>query len=131
LPGHPDIPTVLIYAFDDEIFEPDWERFMARELLGIEPIEISGGHFPMVEDPEALARVLDRVSSASTRLPYEDWLDCSFARFAQATSGEARCVLLVLSASEVALGTDTCFRAGGRRVSAGMGRCGREVSQAP
>jgi pimeloyl-ACP methyl ester carboxylesterase len=60
---------VLIYAFDDEIFEPDWERFMARELLGIEPIEISGGHFPMVEDPEAVAGVLDRVSSASTRLP--------------------------------------------------------------
>jgi hypothetical protein len=53
----------------------------------------------MVEDPEALARVLDRVSSASTRLPYEDWLDCSFARFAQATSGEARCVLLVRSIS--------------------------------
>src|SRR3954453_15621894 len=35
----------------------------------------------------------------------------------------------VLSASEVALGTDTFFRAGGRRVSAGMGRYGRDVSQ--
>jgi len=66
LRGHPDIPTVLIYASDDEIFEPDWERFMARELLGIEPIEISGGHFPMVEDPEALARVLDRVEREHT-----------------------------------------------------------------
>ena len=43
----PAIPTVLVYAADDEFFEPAWERFMARELLGIEPIEISGGHFPM------------------------------------------------------------------------------------
>jgi pimeloyl-ACP methyl ester carboxylesterase len=58
LPGHPDVPTVLIYAADDEFFEPAWERFMARELLGIEPIEIGGGHFPMIEDPAGLAEVL-------------------------------------------------------------------------
>jgi pimeloyl-ACP methyl ester carboxylesterase len=31
---------------------------MARELLGIEPIELPGGHFPMLEDPEALAELL-------------------------------------------------------------------------
>ena len=58
LAGHPDVPTVLIYAADDEFFEPEWERFMARELLGIEPIEIPGGHFPMIEDPGGLADVL-------------------------------------------------------------------------
>jgi pimeloyl-ACP methyl ester carboxylesterase len=62
LPGHPDVPTVLVYTTDDEIFEPAWERFMARELLGIEPIEIPGGHFPMVEDPVALADLLDRLA---------------------------------------------------------------------
>ena len=62
VPGPPDVPTVLIYAADDEIFEPDWERFMARELLGIEPIEIPGGHFPMAEDPDALADLLDQVA---------------------------------------------------------------------
>ena len=62
LPGHPRVPTVLIYATDDEIFEPSWERFMARELLGIEPIEIPGGHFPMVEDPATLAELLDRLA---------------------------------------------------------------------
>jgi pimeloyl-ACP methyl ester carboxylesterase len=62
LPGHPDVPTVLICATDDEIFEPAWERFMARELLGVEPIEIPGGHFPMVEDPPALADLLDRLA---------------------------------------------------------------------
>ena len=62
LTGHPDVPTVLVYATDDEIFEPAWERFMARELLGIEPIEIPGGHFPMVEHPEALAELLDRLA---------------------------------------------------------------------
>jgi len=61
LPGHPEVPTALIYANEDEFFEPEWERLMAREVLGVEPIEIPGGHFPMAEDPEALAEVLDRL----------------------------------------------------------------------
>jgi pimeloyl-ACP methyl ester carboxylesterase len=62
LPGHPEVATSLIYASEDEFFEPEWERFMARELLGVEPIEIPGGHFPMIEDPEALADLLDRLA---------------------------------------------------------------------
>jgi pimeloyl-ACP methyl ester carboxylesterase len=62
LPRHPDVPTVLVYATEDEIFEPAWERFMAQELLGVEPIEIPGGHFPMVEDPAALGDLLDRLA---------------------------------------------------------------------
>jgi hypothetical protein len=52
--GHPDVLTVLAYSSHDELFEPAWERFTARQLLGIEPIEIAGGHFPMIEDPAAL-----------------------------------------------------------------------------
>jgi pimeloyl-ACP methyl ester carboxylesterase len=62
LRAHPDNPTVLIYAAEDELFEPVWERFMARELLGVEPIEVPGGHFPMAEDPEGLAELLVRVA---------------------------------------------------------------------
>lgn len=58
LDGHPDVPTVLIYAADDEFFNPDWERFMASEVLEIDAIEIPGGHFPMVEDPASLAQQL-------------------------------------------------------------------------
>ena len=55
----PDVPAALVYATDDEFFEPEYERFIARELLGAEPIEIPGGHFPMAEDPRRLAEVLD------------------------------------------------------------------------
>jgi pimeloyl-ACP methyl ester carboxylesterase len=55
----PDVPAALIYCSEDEFFEPDWERYLAREQLGIEPIELPGGHFPMVEQPERLADVLD------------------------------------------------------------------------
>ena len=59
LSEHPDVPTALIYAAEDEFFEPAFERFMARELLGVDPIQIPGGHFPMAEDPRALAELLD------------------------------------------------------------------------
>ncbi len=69
LPAHPDIPTALVYATDDELFEPAWERFMARELLGVEPIEIPGGHFPMAEDPDALAALLDRLAGEHASPP--------------------------------------------------------------
>jgi pimeloyl-ACP methyl ester carboxylesterase len=68
LRDHPDVPTALVYAADDELFEPAWERFMARELLGIEPIEIAGGHFPMIEDPDALGDLLDRLARESAGL---------------------------------------------------------------
>jgi pimeloyl-ACP methyl ester carboxylesterase len=67
LAGPPDVPTALIYASDDEFFEPEWERLMAREVLGVEPIQIPGGHFPMAEDPEALAEVLDRLASEDAK----------------------------------------------------------------
>jgi pimeloyl-ACP methyl ester carboxylesterase len=53
----------LIYAAEDEFFEPAFERFMARELLGVDPIQIPGGHFPMAEDPESLAELLDGLAS--------------------------------------------------------------------
>lgn len=62
LSSHPVTPTALVYAADDETFDPAWERFMAREMLGIEPIEIPGGHFPTAEDPEALADLLDALA---------------------------------------------------------------------
>jgi pimeloyl-ACP methyl ester carboxylesterase len=63
LSDHPDVPTALIYTMDDEFFTPEWERYVAREVLGIEPIGIAGGHFPMIEDPEALAELLDGLAS--------------------------------------------------------------------
>jgi pimeloyl-ACP methyl ester carboxylesterase len=69
LPGPPDVRAALIYAAEDEVFEPAWERFMAREVLRVEPIEIPGGHFPMIEDPPALAELLSSLAAASSSEP--------------------------------------------------------------
>jgi pimeloyl-ACP methyl ester carboxylesterase len=62
LAAHPDVPTELVYAAHDEFFTPEFERFVARELLSVEPIELQSGHFPMAEDPAGLAELLDRLS---------------------------------------------------------------------
>lgn len=68
LDEHPDVPTALIYAAEDEFFEPAFERFLAREVLGVDPIEIPTGHFPMAEDPGALADLLDHLDGARSQL---------------------------------------------------------------
>jgi pimeloyl-ACP methyl ester carboxylesterase len=65
LAEHPEVATALIFASIDEFFTPDWERFVARELLGIEPIEIPTGHFPMIEDPALLTDLLDRLARSA------------------------------------------------------------------
>ncbi len=63
LEDQPNVPTALVYAAEDEFFEPAFERFVARELCGIDPIEIPGGHFPMAEEPEALAILLEGLAT--------------------------------------------------------------------
>jgi pimeloyl-ACP methyl ester carboxylesterase len=63
LAEHPEVATALVYTADDEFFTPEWERFVAREMLGIEPVELPGGHFPMIEDPDGLAEVLDGLAA--------------------------------------------------------------------
>jgi pimeloyl-ACP methyl ester carboxylesterase len=62
LTEHPAIPAALVYGSYDEFFRPEWERFVAREMLGVEPIELATGHFPMVEDPDGLVQILDRLA---------------------------------------------------------------------
>ena len=44
----------------DEVIRPDWQRRVARDVLGVEPLEIDAGHSPMLECPQELADLLDR-----------------------------------------------------------------------
>jgi pimeloyl-ACP methyl ester carboxylesterase len=66
LTTHPACPTALIYTSEDEFFNPEWERFVARQVLGVEPIELPGGHFPMQEHPDTLADALDHLINESS-----------------------------------------------------------------
>jgi pimeloyl-ACP methyl ester carboxylesterase len=54
----PEVPASYIVCTDDRTVQPEWSRRAARERLGVEVIEIAGGHCPYVSRPAALARVL-------------------------------------------------------------------------
>ncbi|MFL5844167.1 MAG: alpha/beta fold hydrolase [Solirubrobacteraceae bacterium] len=58
LTAHPAVPVTFVYGAHDEFFDPAWSRWVAREVVGVEPVELGTGHFPMVEAPDAVAAIL-------------------------------------------------------------------------
>jgi pimeloyl-ACP methyl ester carboxylesterase len=58
LEAAPDVPAAMIYATDDELLRPEYARWAAEHVLGVEPIELPGGHFPMLERPDELTALL-------------------------------------------------------------------------
>ena len=57
----PATPSTYILALEDRTIRPGWQRTMAVERLGVEPIELPGGHCPNVSRPGQLAQVLAQV----------------------------------------------------------------------
>jgi pimeloyl-ACP methyl ester carboxylesterase len=54
----PAIPSTYIVCSEDKTIRPEWARHAARERLGVEPLELPGGHCPYVSRPQELANVL-------------------------------------------------------------------------
>jgi pimeloyl-ACP methyl ester carboxylesterase len=54
----PDCDRAAIVCTDDRVIAPDWSRRAARERLGVDPIELPGGHSPFVGRPAELARAI-------------------------------------------------------------------------
>jgi pimeloyl-ACP methyl ester carboxylesterase len=53
------LASMSIVALDDRAIPLAWSRWAARERLGgLEPVEIEGGHFPMMSRPAELAGLL-------------------------------------------------------------------------
>ena len=46
----------------DAAMSPDWQRRVAAERLGVEPIEIASSHSPMLSRPSDLANLLDELA---------------------------------------------------------------------
>lgn len=55
---HPDVPTMGIVARDDRFFPASFMRRQIRERLGVEPVEVPGGHYVALTQPEAVAAAL-------------------------------------------------------------------------
>lgn len=57
----PNIPSSYIVCSDDRTITPDWSRRTALQRLGVEAIEIPGGHCPYLSRPLELADVLIKI----------------------------------------------------------------------
>lgn len=58
LTAWPDVACQSIVCRDDRAINPDWVRSAARERLGVEALELGGGHSPFLTRPTELARLL-------------------------------------------------------------------------
>jgi len=54
----PDCELASIVCTEDELLRLDWSRRTARDVLHVDPIELPGGHFPMLSIPAQLADAL-------------------------------------------------------------------------
>lgn len=54
----PAVPSSYIVCSGDRTISPVWSRRTARERLGVEAIELQGGHCPYLSRPSQLADVL-------------------------------------------------------------------------
>jgi pimeloyl-ACP methyl ester carboxylesterase len=61
----PAVPATSVVAAEDRIVNPAWSRRAARERLGVDPVELPGGHSPFLSRPGPLAEVLDAQAARS------------------------------------------------------------------
>jgi pimeloyl-ACP methyl ester carboxylesterase len=54
----PDVECRSIVCRDDRAINPDWVRAAAHDRLGVEAVEIDGGHSPFMSRPAELAQLL-------------------------------------------------------------------------
>lgn len=54
----PSVPAIYVLTTEDRVVNPAWSRRAARERLGVDPVELPGGHSPFVSRPGELAAVL-------------------------------------------------------------------------
>lgn len=58
LEAWPGVDSAYVLGSRDSAVNPDWSRRAARERLGVEPIELDAGHWPMLTCPAVLAETL-------------------------------------------------------------------------
>lgn len=57
LTSWPEVSSTVIVCRDDRAINPMWVRAAAHERLGVDAIELAGGHAPFLTRPAELARI--------------------------------------------------------------------------
>jgi pimeloyl-ACP methyl ester carboxylesterase len=61
LDAMPDVDRTSIICRHERCISPGWSRTMSVEQLGVQPVELDGGHSPFLARPTELAKVIARV----------------------------------------------------------------------
>ena len=64
----PTAPAAYVLCTDDRSIAPGWSRRVARSRLGVDAIELPGGHSPMLADPLVMADLLDQMAAGLAQL---------------------------------------------------------------
>ena len=54
----PEVDSTYVVCADDRLASSEWGRRCSRERLGVEAVEIPGGHSPFLSRPDELAELL-------------------------------------------------------------------------
>jgi pimeloyl-ACP methyl ester carboxylesterase len=65
--GWPDVPLRVIAGRDDRFFPLEFQRRVARERLGLDVVEVDGGHLAALSHPEQVADALVGVVAGARR----------------------------------------------------------------
>src|SRR4051794_5022689 len=58
----PATPTTVLAGRDDRLFPLEFQRRVARERLGLDVVEVPGGHLAALSHPGAVAQALERAA---------------------------------------------------------------------
>jgi pimeloyl-ACP methyl ester carboxylesterase len=58
----PDVPSRTIVCREDRAINADWVRSSSRDRLGVEAVELAGGHSPFLTRARELAQILDSIA---------------------------------------------------------------------
>lgn len=60
----PEVPMSYLLMRGDRMVRPEWSRTAARTWLGVKPVEVPGGHSPMLAQAERLAACLIEMAAS-------------------------------------------------------------------
>ncbi len=64
----PTAPAAYVLCVDDRSVDPAWSRRVAKSRLGVDPIELPGGHAPMLVDADLMADLLDQMAAGLAQI---------------------------------------------------------------
>ncbi len=64
----PTAPAAYVLCTEDRSVNPEWSRWVAKNWLGVDAIELPGGHSPMLVDAPLMADLFDQMANGLAQI---------------------------------------------------------------